>query len=144
MTYREKSAWGSLIFALGLLSYYLTRVVQVPVGNEAAAETMIAIFVSVTIIGIAVETAGSLLLFWQEKRTGAVAGERDRQIEAKGYRNAYVFCFGAVYVILLFVLVGPTVSGAPFTVFHALFSALYLSHVVKCGTLVFYHRRGVK
>lgn len=145
----EKYTWASLLATLTFLSYYGLLVFQAPSGMVQQAGAMTRIYVLVIILFTLVQGLLSTLLLWYTKARHIKQDERERLIETKAYRNAYFFLFGAVNLLLLYILFSDAVGGDRalrtnlYLTFHSLFVMAFVAHLTYLSTQLFYYRRGI-
>ena len=81
-----------------------------------------------------------LLLITKSKKI--VSDERDKFIESKSYRNAYISVITIINIIILFSILNNNIF-QPFILFNLLFSTLFISYIVLNLTKIFYYKRGI-
>lgn len=116
LSYQEKSIWGSLIATLLVYGGYF---------GAGAKGSLIGTVILLVIIQIVCQIAIAIAARPEPK------DERDRQIEAKAWRNGYVLLVTGTLVCML----GPTARW--------LLLALVVSEIAKSVTQLYYYRRGV-
>ncbi len=122
MSYREKSVWGSLIGVMAVYGWYFAM-------PPSAGRLILAV-----ILLVAVEVIYHVALALKTKPEAK--DERDRTIEAKGYRNAYLALVSGVIAPIFIPL--PAAMAAQIVLL-----ALVVSEVVKSVTQLYCYRRGV-
>jgi hypothetical protein len=124
LSYQEKSIWASLLAMLVVYGYYFAT--SQPADLLRMTLAVVTLVVVQVVFQIAVAVSSKV-----EKKD-----ERDRQIEARAYRNAYlILVCGGLWVIYL--------SYGAFPVAQAVLAALVLSEVAKSVTQLYYYRQGV-
>ncbi len=68
--------------------------------------------------------------------------ERDKFIETKSYRNAYISVIAIINIIIIYSIFNNNIF-QPFILFSSLFSTLFISNIVLNLTKIFYYKRGV-
>ncbi len=68
--------------------------------------------------------------------------ERDKFIETKSYRNAYISVIAIINIIIIYSIFNNNIN-QPFVLFSSLFSTLFISNIVLNLTKIFYYKRGV-
>jgi len=101
MTFKEKSAWGSLL-ALGLVSYWYFPAAFAVAGNRGAAAELIAISIGCVIVLVVIEIIYHAVI---ASKGDGVQDERDVFINLKAERIA-----GFALGIGLFTLVGQIIA----------------------------------
>ena len=81
-----------------------------------------------------------LLLITKSKKIGF--DERDKFIESKSYRNAYISVVTIINVIIIISIFDNNIF-QPFILFNSLFSTLFISYIILNLTKIFYYKRGV-
>ncbi|MDR8393875.1 hypothetical protein NC796_22165 [Aliifodinibius sp. S!AR15-10] len=149
MSKQEIYAWSSVGFTLAIVGFYLVSVFGWPTGLENYAEYFTDLFWKV--IGITFLVEFTLGIMKSTKWGGVFKDERDKQIEAKGFRNAYYFLMVAIATLIANVLISdmltehrgePLLLSMPFMTFHVLVVILLSANLLKSGTQLFYYRKG--
>ena len=81
-----------------------------------------------------------LLLVTKSKKIGI--DERDRFIELKAYRNAYISAMAIINLIIIYSIFDKDFF-QPFVLFNTLFSTIFISYIVLNLTKIFYYKRGL-
>ena len=81
-----------------------------------------------------------LLLITKSKKINF--DERDKVIETKSYRNAYISVVAIINIIIIFSILNNNIF-QPFILFNLLFSSLFISNIVLNLTKIFYYKRGI-
>jgi hypothetical protein len=81
-----------------------------------------------------------LLLITKSKKISF--DERDKFIESKSYRNAYISVVTIINVIIIISIFDNKIF-QPFILFNSLFSTLFISYLILNLTKIFYYKRGV-
>ena len=81
-----------------------------------------------------------LLFITKSKKIGF--DERDKFIESKSYRNAYISVVTIINVIIIISIFDNNIF-QPFILFNSLFSTLFISYIILNLTKIFYYKRGV-
>lgn len=122
MSYREKSVWGSLIGVMAVYGWYFAM-------PPAVGRLILAV-----VLLIAIEVIFHITLALKTKPEPM--DERDRVIEAKGYRNAYLALVSGV-IAPIFLPLPPAMAA------QVVLLALVVSEIVKSATQLYCYRRGV-
>jgi hypothetical protein len=81
-----------------------------------------------------------LLLITKSKKINF--DERDKVIETKSYRNAYISVVAIINIIIIFSFLNNNII-QPFILLNLLFSSLFISNIVLNLTKIFYYKRGI-
>ncbi len=81
-----------------------------------------------------------LLLITKSKKINF--DERDKFIESKSYRNAYISVIAIINVIIIYSIFDNNIF-QPFILFNLLFSTLFVSFIILNLTKIFYYKRGI-
>ena len=81
-----------------------------------------------------------LLLITKSKKISF--DERDKYIESKSYRNAYISVVTIINVIIILSIFDKNIF-QPLILFNSLFSTLFISYIVLNLTKIFYYKRGI-
>lgn len=142
----ELYSWTALLSSGALAAYYLIAVIGFPGPDVPMSEGLKGPLL--TVFGWAIFFEVLLGILQSLDSTRVAKDERDRLIEGKGFRNAYIFLVSIVVSLLAHVAIwkvvaGTTVSMSGLVMFHVLVMTLLLSSVVNAGTKLFYYVRGV-
>jgi hypothetical protein len=132
MTFREKSAWITLIAIVLVFGGYWTILLTQRLPTTQAVELLAGLIVVKVVIIIIAHIA---IAIWASPEP---RDERDRLIELRSPRNAY-------YVLIsgLVLMMGVALVGAPMlVVVNGLLAALVLAEVVRFASLIVSYRRG--
>lgn len=148
MTKKEIYAWSSLASSGVLLAFYLIAAFGWPDSLEGYSDYVIGIFWKVLGIAVAIEFA--LDLMKSLKVGGVQKDERDKLIEAKGYRNAYYFLMVTLITLIVHLLLSDLISKAggehmflsiPFMTLHLLVIILFVAHITKSTTQLYFYNK---
>lgn len=142
MSFREKTAWISLVTTLLIWGQYFARVTERVWAGESDAGTFIGLFVGTTITAVVVQVVLTIVIaVIQPAEANAAADERERLIELKSSHAAYALL--SVLVVTLAIAtpfligVGPQVfagstatSGVVLTA-NAMIFALVLAELLR-------------
>jgi hypothetical protein len=140
MSFREKSAWISLLANLAIYGFYFVTLASA-LGRGDAGRTeffglFVGCFVALIVVTIALTVANAVL---SPKDATAPEDEREKLISMKsrafGYfvlASAIVMAAGAAYF-----------GTSGFLLANGLFFALVLGEVLQSGVQIFHYRRGV-
>ncbi len=81
-----------------------------------------------------------LLLITKSKKINF--DERDKFIETKSYRNAYICVVAIINVIIILSILSNNIF-QPYILFNLLFASLFISNIVLNLTKIFYYKRGI-
>jgi hypothetical protein len=139
MSFREKSAWISVLTYLGVYGYYFwTLAGMIRAGHTEGLPfvgLLVKLMVLLVVLEIVLHIAVAIL---RPKDAQAAVDEREKLIALKAVRNAFqVVMLGAVCTIAAIAL------GAPifFTV-NGLFLAVVLAELTRFGGQIVYYRLG--
>lgn len=147
MSKQEMYAWSSLGFTLAIFAYYLVSAFGLPTGFENYSGHLTSLIWQVIIISVLIEFCLGLLS--STKFGGIMKDERDILIESKGFRNGYYFFIVSVITLIGHILIndflsevsgGEFILSRPFETFHLLVFILFISHIIKTSTQLFYYR----
>jgi hypothetical protein len=82
-----------------------------------------------------------LVLLFVSKSKNIEFDERDKTIESKSYRNAYISLIVLLNVIIIFPILKDNLF-QPYILFNSMFATLFISHIVLNLTRIFYYKRG--
>lgn len=131
-----------LSYELGLTMiffiYYIFLTIQSVNNNDTALSIYLNVAIGYTIAIIILVLL--LLFFTKSKDIGN--DERDKTIESKAFRNAYLAIIGIINVlIILGILID--ILFEPSIIFNILFSILFISHIIHNITQLYYYKIGV-
>lgn len=148
MTKKEIYTWSSLTSSVVLLAFYLIAVFGWPDSLEGYSDYVTGIFWKVLGIAVAIEIVLDLM---KEFNVGGVQkDERDKLIEAKGYRNAYYFLMVALITLIGNIFLSDLISEAggehvflsiPFMTLHLLVITLFVAHIAKSATQLYFYNK---
>jgi hypothetical protein len=139
MSFREKSAWITLISILLVLALYITHVPNALEPEPGLWELQVVGITFATFIVIDVIAHVVLYLrFWKDGRTPK--DERERLIDLKATRLAwYVFVVGT----LITIIATPHHGASGFGVMIFVLFAFAIAEIVNYAARIIYYRRGV-
>jgi hypothetical protein len=149
MSNKEIYAWTSVSTSAALLIFFLTYTFGWPELLTSHTEQINSVLWKVLIGAFLVELILELVSSINEK--GVMQDERDRRIEAKGYKNAY-----QLLMVGLLIIIGHTVAhhilqadypggqlmGMSYYSFHMIVVVLFSANILKAGTQLYFYRRG--
>ena len=139
MSFREKSAWISVLTYLGVYGYYFWVVVGAIQAGHTEGLPFLGLLVNLMVLLVVLEIVLHIVAAIQRpKDAQAAVDEREKLIALKATRNAFhVVMLGAVLAIAAVAL------GAPvfFTV-NGLFLAIVLAELTRFGGQIVYYRLG--
>ncbi len=151
MSYREKSAWLSLLITAYIVYYYLSSLIgaqQAQLLNEAL---LIDLFIDVIIITITYEVIlQTILAIVEHKEADKSIDEREETFRLRAYRNAYHLLTAGVFIALallwqndfLGTTIGFTQLSAEFNTLNILLLGFLSAEVCFYASQLFYFRRG--
>ncbi len=154
MSFKEKSAWISLLTTIAIFGYYFFNIWGLSgVPEVEAREQAKDLLAYVIILTIIVETVfHSMLAATNHKAAKLGADERDKLLEYKSNNIGYtILAVGVVIVIGRMVFLEFNTGFTdyesslqiPFLTIHMLILVFILSEVGRFGALVFHYRRGL-
>jgi hypothetical protein len=139
MSFREKSAWVTLVLLMGFGIYF------VEVGSHffnptAPHENHFELFVLLVIAMVILEVASHIVFAIQSPRDAkAPLDERERMIALRATRPAFF-----VLLVGAFLSIGTMHLGAStWTLAHCVLLAIWISELTRFGTQLYYYRRGI-
>jgi len=150
MSYQEKNITVSLVNFTLILGFYLIRVFQMIQGGSFNPTNVFRLWGIVIILGIVVTILGTILThivlaIVQAIRTQTepvedyTSDERDKLIELKGSRIAYImFSLGVFVSMLTFVFDTP-----PLVMFSLLILSSIIAEIIGGVSQLYFYRRGV-
>lgn len=153
MSFKEKSAWISLISTVGIFGYYFYNILML-VGepSEFAKEAAKDYLIQAVFLSIIVETVFHIVLAATTRKTTEIDGdERDKSYEYKANSLGYsVLVVGVVMTLggIITLEYNPTwathnrVLQIPLQIAHILMFSFILSEIVRFAGQIFYYRRG--
>jgi predicted membrane protein DUF2178 len=152
MSFREKSAWASLLSTLAVWGYYFLQLGQEIAAGQVRTGDFIGLFVGCTITLVVVQVAIAILLAVHAGREAdAPADERERAIELKASHAAYQLL---VVLVVAAALAGPVVgifsrglfaadaaAGTALVMASLAILAVVLAELVRSSAQIFHYRR---
>ena len=138
MSFREKSAWITLISILLVFVLYVLHVPNIFESDPGPWELHV---VGLTIAAfIVIEVVGHVVLYlWFPKDARTPKDERERLIDLKAIRlAAYIFVLGSFIAILT-----PHYGATGFAVTLFVLFAFVIAEIVNYTARIIYYRRGV-
>lgn len=135
---KEKYLRYELGLTIIFFIYYIFLTLQSLNNNETALSIYLNVAIGYT---IAIIILVLLLLFFAKSKS-IENDERDKIIESKAYRNAFISTISIINVIIV---LGIFVDKffEPFIIFNILFALLFISHIIHNITQLYYYKRGV-
>ena len=133
---REKYTWAELILTLLFFGYFISLTFQ------SEGENSISIYMEIVILYTAAIIIMTLVTMMITKSKKIGTDERDKAIETKANRNAYVSVLSVINVLLIALLFAEQLL-QPTVIFSILFATLFLAHIVHLGTRVYYYKAGI-
>ena len=131
-----------LSYELGLTIFFFIYYIILTLQSLNNNETALSIYLNVAIgYTIAIVILVLLLLFFTNSKS-IENDERDKIIEAKAYRNAFISTIGIINVLIILGIVIEKLF-EPFIIFNILFAMLFISHIIHNTTQLYYYKRGV-
>ena len=150
MSYQEKSILGSLAAMVVVYGYYFGATLR-DAGRREFGDGRLGRLILAVIALIVIQVVYHIALAL-ESRTEP-KDERDKLIEAKGYRTAYFFLTTGISLLAAAIIVINTVAlhsrealgtVTPFASVNLILLAMVLAEAAKFLTQLFYYRRGVR
>lgn len=153
MSFKEKSAWISLVSTLGIFGYYFYNIAllygaPIDMAKEAAKELLI----QAIILSVVVEAVfHSLLAATNHKAADLGADERDKNYEYRANNIGYTILVIGVMITLGRIITleyNPEFADhyssmqIPLLTAHILMFSFILSEIVRFAGQIFYYRRG--
>ena len=139
MSFREKSAWITLVLLIGFGIYFIE------VGSHLLRPTAphvnhFELFVLLVIAMVILETASHIVFAIQSPRDAkAPLDERERMIALRATRPAFF-----VLLVGAFLSIGTMHLGAStWTLAHCVLLAIWIAELTRFGTQIYYYRRGI-
>jgi len=140
MSFREKSAWITVLSYLAVYGFYFRRIAQAAASGQASTFHYGALLVGTVIVLVVVQIALLIAIAIAGPRDArAPRDERERLIELKAVRIAFVVLSCSVLTVCWLAALNPS---AFYTV-NALFFALVLSEIVRNASQITYYRSRV-
>ncbi len=139
MSFREKSAWISLVSILCVSAFYFLQVPSrmTPESHPALIRGLVYCVVALVLIELVAHIAVAM---HAPKDAKAPKDERERVIELKAIRIAhYVFVVGVLLAVSSMIHIGANV----FAMAYHVLLAFVVAELVNYGARIVYHRRGV-
>lgn len=148
LSFREKSAWITLLVLLFVYLPYFSRVSRFAQRAELSLPTVVGLFIPALILQIALMVIAHIAISVGARDPGR--DERDRAIEAKAFRNGYFVFSTAICCAAMWMLTFSTLQKAGEQtawlsiggISQVLLLCLVLAEVTKYGTHVICYRRG--
>src|SRR5665213_2246031 len=131
MSFREKSAWISIVAIVLVYGFYGFRLLHAP---QARHPPFVAMLVGSTILVIIVSVIGHVVV----ARRRETADERDRLIDARSTRFGYYAMAAGLWGVIFLALAGPQ----PALLAYAAFGAFVLAELVRLASQVVMYRVG--
>ena len=140
MSFREKSAWISLLSILVSFGYYFTALGRSLYDGQGPARYFVGVLVACIIGQVAMQVVLHIVAAVQApKEARAAKDERERLIELKSLRIA----FYVLVVGVLLVAGSMHVGAGKVLMANGILLALVLAELVRCSGQIVYFRRGV-
>lgn len=153
MSFKEKSAWVSLISTVCIFGYYFYSIIMlIGVPVEVAKEAAKAYLIQAVILSVVVEIIFQSLLAATNRKSADIEGdERDKAYEYKANSWAYsVLVVGVVITLggIITLEYNPAwaehsrVMQFPMQIAHILMLSFIMSEIVRFAGQIYYYRRG--
>ena len=133
MSFREKSAWISILSMGGIYGFYFWSAIHS--GPAAGAGGLLGTIIALVIVQIVLSIAVAI---FSPKNAQAPPDERDKLIELRAVRVAYAALAAGVVMACLF---GALTPGVVFNT-NALLFILVIAEILRSGWQVVQYRRG--
>jgi hypothetical protein len=139
MSFREKSAWVTLVLLLGF-GIYFVELGSHWLNPAAHHENHFELFVLLVIAMVILETASHIVIAIQSPRDAkAPRDEREHQIALRATRPAFF-----VLLVGAFLSIGTLHLGATtWMLAHCVLLAIWIAELTRFGTQIYYYRRGI-
>lgn len=152
MSYREKTAWMSLLTTLAVWGFYVSRLIRNFRAGDVDAGDFIGLFVGITILLVIVQVILAIALAVLSPRAAnAPADERERLISLKATRAASVVMTVLVMSVVLaspfvagaspHIFPGDPISGAVFLMANGVLLSVVIAEVVRDLGQIYLFRR---
>ena len=131
-----------LIYEFGLTGLFFVDYLFLTFRSINSNNSLFSIYFAIVVFYTIAIVLMTLFLLYITKAKDLENDERDRAIELKGYRNAYISIVGIINILIVLCLL-LDVLFQPFIIFNILFSSLFISHIVNDITQLYYYRRGI-
>lgn len=101
MPFHEKVAWFTLISAVVVYSVFVGAVFATPAGEQAVLRVVVLFAIALTVQGTVIGIARPLLALRDPEEARAPLDERDRDVERRAFKAAYLTLMGAVVILAL-------------------------------------------
>lgn len=138
MSFREKSAWISLISIFVVTTFYFTHISWslTPPPNARAFHTLVVSLIAL----VAIEIVAHVYVAIRSPREARTPkDERERLIELKATRLAAYFYAPATFFVISLIHVGAN----QFALAYALLLAFAIAELIKYAARIVYYRHGV-
>lgn len=153
MSFKEKSAWISLISTVCIFGYYFYNIIMlIGVPTEVAKEAAKTYLIQAVMLSIVVEVIFHSLLAATNRKSADIEGdERDKTYEYKANSLGYsVLVLGVVITLggIIILEYNPAwaehnrVMQFPMQIAHILMFSFILSEIVRFAGQIYYYRRG--
>lgn len=152
MTYQEKNHWIAIVITLWAICFYFLKVSGLEGGLNSDIEGILPTIVKIIVYSSVAAVVLAIVNWALNKEKYVEKDEMDRQIELKGYRNAYWVCSGSLWVVIVSVLLNEyairqgegwyQMETINLTI-HGIFLVAWVSTLVQSVTHVVFYRRGV-
>lgn len=149
LSFQEKSVGGSLVAVAACSLYYFAAVSKMYAGGTIDPSRAAVLGISLVVALVLVEIVYHSIVAGVSD--SVESDERDRRIETRASRNAYVVLSLGGFVLVVHLLGNALVDVppryrelvAPFTVANLLLLALVVAEIVKYVSQLVYYRRGL-
>lgn len=125
-------------YELGLTVIFFIYYLFLALSSQNVFSIYLFVVAGFTIASIGLVLA--LLFFTKSKDIGS--DERDKLVEAKAYRNAFISFFFVINIIIIVSFFTEKVF-EPFIIFNILFAMMFVSQIILNTTKIVYYKRGL-
>jgi uncharacterized membrane protein len=135
MSFREKSAWISLITMTGIYGFYFWSVIHEPHSGQVHFGGLLQTIIALVIVQVALSIAVAI---FKPEEAKAQRDERDKLIDLRATRVAYAGLASGIVMACFFGAFNPPI------VFNtnALLFVLVAAEILRCAGQVVQYRRG--
>jgi hypothetical protein len=145
MSFREKSAWACLVTTVLVFVPYFGYVFRLYAVGELSPGSIIAAFLAVVMVQSCMNIAAHIVFAIQLRQSPK--DERDRLIESRSFRNAYlVLACSTLLLMMAVVLLAKSISTDPVVsavvVSQVVFLSFVVAELIKYLTQAISYRQG--
>jgi hypothetical protein len=138
MSFREKTAWASLIATAGVWGIYFWKLWPDLQDRSLGTGSVGMFVVGVIVLTIIQVIVAIVLALSSGKRAEAPMDEREQLIDLKGARAGFYALNGAGFCVSALWLIG----ASPLVMANGILAALVLGELIRSGFIIVSYRRG--